>query len=71
MKFLEMVKLFVPYELPIIATGGVTSVDRCVRILDAGATLIGMATQLVADPFMIPKMNNELARRNKTSVMDF
>ncbi len=68
---LEMVTLFARYELPIIATGGVTSIDRCVKVLEAGATLIGMATQLVADPFMIPKINNALARRNKTSVIDY
>ena len=49
------------YDLPIIATGGVSSYDNVKELLDNGATLTGMATLLVSDPFQIPLINYRLS----------
>ena len=65
---LEMVKLAAPIGIPIIATGGVDSAQKVRELLDAGASLVGMATAVVKDMYCIPKINYELAgmdlRRN-------
>ena len=59
---LERVKLINDnFRIPIIATGGVGSYSHVKSVLDGGATLIGMASQLVTDPFIIPKINNKLS----------
>ena len=60
---LEMVKLVkaeVGNDLPIIATGGVSSVEQVEKLLDSGATLVGMATAIVQDQYVIPKINTNL-----------
>ena len=49
------------YDLPIIATGGVSSYDNVKELLDNGASLTGMATLLVSDPFQIPLINYRLS----------
>lgn len=59
---LEMVNLLAPFELPIIATGGIDSTEKVVAVLDAGARCVGMATALVKDPYIIPRINTALAR---------
>jgi dihydroorotate dehydrogenase len=58
---LEMVNLLNQFELPIIATGGVDSEDKVITILEAGARCVGMATALVKDPYIIPRVNAKLA----------
>ena len=59
---LRMVKLVASkYDLPIIATGGVSSYDNVKELLDNGASLTGMATLLVSDPFQIPLINYRLS----------
>lgn len=50
---LELVELVAPIGLPIIATGGISSVDQVRDVLNAGATLVGVATALVRDPFSV------------------
>ena len=57
---LEMVKLLTPYDLPIIATGGVSKASQVKRLREDGATLIGMATAVVQNPYCIPKILREL-----------
>ena len=49
------------YDLPIIATGGVSSYDNVKELLNSGASLTGMATLLVSDPFQIPLINYRLS----------
>ncbi len=59
---LEMTQLLSPIGVPLIATGGVSSVDNVNLLLKNGATLVGLATQLVLDPYQIPKINNKLVK---------
>lgn len=61
---LEMVKLAAPIGIPIIATGGVDSAQKVRELLDAGASLVGMATAVVKDMYCIPKINYELVGIN-------
>ena len=49
------------YNLPIIATGGVSSYENVKELLDNGALLTGIATLLVTDPFQIPLINYRLS----------
>jgi len=53
---LEMLRLLRPYDLPMMATGGISTPSQAMAALAAGATLVGMATALVKDPFVVPKM---------------
>ena len=59
---LRLVKLVSSkYDIPIIATGGVSSYDNVRELLDNGASLTGVATLLVTDPFQIPLINHRLS----------
>lgn len=53
---LEMVKLYSEFGIPILATGGITTAADAKAVKEAGATLIGVATVLVKDPFSIAKI---------------
>jgi len=57
---LEMVHLFSKFKLPIIATGGISTIHHVRAAQNQGASLCGMATALVLDPFCIPKINSQL-----------
>ena len=57
---LELVELVAPIGLPIIATGGISSVDQVRDVLNAGATLVGVATALVRDPFSVSEWGGHL-----------
>ena len=57
---LEMVSLLSPYNIPIIATGGVDNAQKVKLLKQEGAILYGMATSLVLDPYCIPKINSIL-----------
>ena len=48
-------------KIPIIATGGIMDYNQVKAVRDKGAILIGMATQLVNDPFKIPQINTKLS----------
>ena len=59
---LERVKLINGnFKVPIIATGGIENYNQVKSVIDNGATLIGMASQLVTDPFIIPQINDKLS----------
>lgn len=57
---LEMVQLVSQFQIPIIATGGLSTIHHVRAAINKGATLCGMATALVLDPFCIPKINSQL-----------
>lgn len=59
---LEMVRILAPLGVPLIATGGVSCEDDALAVLKSGATLVGMATTLVQDPYTIVRINRALAR---------
>jgi dihydroorotate dehydrogenase len=49
------------FDIPIIATGGISTYENVNLVLKKGATLVGMASQLVIDPFQIPQINSKLS----------
>ena len=48
---LEMLRLLRPYDIPMVATGGIRTEKDIEKCQKEGALLIGMATALVQDPF--------------------
>ena len=69
-KMLARLALIAPYNRPIIATGGIRSLKQAQLAQAAGATLIGMATAVVYDPYAITRLNydlNCLQKNHKTS----
>ena len=62
---LEMAKLFQQFKLPLIATGGISSVQQIIELQENGVSVVGMATALVKNPFSIVRLNKELAAKNK------
>ncbi|NDC82451.1 hypothetical protein EB093_02140 [bacterium] len=65
---LEMVKLLANCGTPIMATGGISTIKHVEAVIDRGATLIGMATALVRDPYSIPIINHLLASQARRMV---
>ncbi len=59
---LEMLKLLRPYGIPMMATGGIATPAQVEAALAEGASLVGMATALVKNPFVIPKIVSSLSR---------
>ena len=55
----EMVKLFSNFKIPIMATGGISTIEHIKVLKDSGACLFGMATSLVLDPYCIPRINRQ------------
>ena len=60
---LEMAKLAAPTGVPVLSTGGIDSPEKVIELLSNGATLVGMASGVVKDMYIIPLINMELARR--------
>jgi dihydroorotate dehydrogenase len=58
---LEMTTILAPMKLPIVATGGVSTVFHVKALQEKGALLMGMATAVVQDPYRIPRINRALA----------
>ena len=56
----EMVTLFAQFNIPIIATGGISTFKHVQALKAAGASLFGMATALVLDPYCIPRIHSKL-----------
>jgi len=54
---LQMVTLFKRQNVLIMATGGISTIHHVMAAKQAGASLFGMATSLIMDPFCIPKIN--------------
>ncbi len=48
-------------KIPIIATGGIMDYNQVKSVQGKGAVLVGMATQLVTDPFKGPQINIKLS----------
>ncbi len=63
---LEMTRLIAP-DIPVIATGGVGSAEQVQELRTAGATLVGMASAIVKDPYCIPIINNALRNHFSSS----
>tara|TARA_A100001015_G_scaffold266389_1_gene315557 strand:- start:552 stop:1610 length:1059 start_codon:yes stop_codon:yes gene_type:complete len=59
---LQMVKLLQQFKLPIIATGGVSTADQVLAVLNEGAAIVGMATQVAKNPYSVKRMNLTLAK---------
>ena len=57
---LEMADLFSNFKNPIMATGGISSIHHVNAVKNVGASLFGMATGLVLNPYCIPKINSRL-----------
>ena len=57
---LEMADLFSNFKNPIMATGGISSIHHVNAAKNVGASLFGMATGLVLNPYCIPKINSSL-----------
>ena len=57
---LKMVHLFSSRGMPVMATGGISTIEHVKAVKDEGAVLFGMATALVLDPFCIPNINSML-----------
>ena len=62
LKVLNLIQLLKPFQLPIIATGGIDTGEKAKAAIDEGATLIGMASSLVLDPYCIPRINQYLSK---------
>ena len=58
---LEMTILLASMKVPILATGGISTVPQVKALHDQGALLMGMATAVVQDPYRIPRINRALA----------
>ena len=62
---LEMATVLAPFGLPLIATGGICTADQIVALQQHGVAVVGMATQLVTDPFQIVRINHQLQHPSK------
>ena len=60
---LELVNLFSDMDLTILATGGISTIHHLNAVRDAGASLYGMATSLIMDPYCIPRINQKLSKQ--------
>ncbi len=60
---LEMADLVSPLGIPFVSVGGIQTAKQVQTCLDKGATLVGMATGLVFDPYCIPKINKKLVMK--------
>jgi len=57
---LEMTTILAAMKMPLVATGGISTVDHVKALRDRGVILMGMATAVVHDPYCIPRINREL-----------
>ncbi len=56
----ELIDILKPFNIPIIATGGIQSIHEVNECLSRGANITGMATALALDPYCIPRIINGL-----------
>lgn len=59
---LEMTLILSKYDIPIIATGGISNINHINALSNAGASLFGIATGLVLDPYCIPRINQNIKK---------
>ncbi|MEC8677397.1 MAG: hypothetical protein VXX85_00920 [Candidatus Margulisiibacteriota bacterium] len=57
---LEIAKLLKPFNLPLISTGGISSIEQVTALKNEGAVIFGMATAIVQNPFNIVRLNKAL-----------
>ena len=57
---LEIAKLLKPFNLPLISTGGISSIEQVTALKKEGAVIFGMATAIVQNPFNIVRLNKAL-----------
>lgn len=58
---LRRVQMLRSYNRPIIATGGISTPQHVSAVLAAGASLVGIATGVVVDPYCIVRINQHYA----------
>lgn len=58
---LSMIELVKSGGIPVVATGGIHNFDTAYSALKSGADLVGMATALVLNPFLVPDVNQRLS----------
>ncbi|RMF10310.1 MAG: hypothetical protein D6762_01775 [Candidatus Neomarinimicrobiota bacterium] len=58
---LELIRTLHGHGFPLIATGGLETATDVREALDSGATLVGMATGLVKNMYLLPAVNRDLA----------
>ena len=51
-----------------MATGGISNVNHLNALQNAGASLFGMATSLVLDPYCIPRINQTIRENVHDSI---
>ena len=64
---LEMVTLLSQFKLPLIATGGISNEDQIICLQEHGVKVVGMATQIVKNPFSIISINKALDRKRQSA----
>ena len=57
---LDMIKKLSKHNVQLMATGGISNIRQINELKKAGATLFGIATSLVLNPYCIPKINRYL-----------
>ena len=57
---IAIINLLKEFNIPILATGGISDADHVRAAKAAGATFFGMATSLIMDPYCIPRLNRAL-----------
>lgn len=63
---LEMLQLAKPFNVPVLSTGGVSKLEQAESLLQEGASLVGIATALVKDPYRVIQMNLEVLNSKET-----
>ena len=56
----EMVEILSEFNNPIIATGGISNIKHLDILKSSGASLFGMASSLVLDPYCIPRIHSKI-----------
>jgi len=59
---LEAVSILSQFDVPIMATGGVSTIAHVRALRENGAVLFGMATALIQNPYQIVRLNHELRK---------
>lgn len=60
---LDMANVLSQFKLPLISTGGITNSSQIEQLMSMGVSVVGMATQLVKNPFSVIRINKELSQK--------
>lgn len=58
---IEIAKCLQAYQVPLMITGGVSAVEDIILLRKYGVKIVGLATALIENPFIIPQINKALA----------